>query len=102
MKPTESGNGRPRSKGSSKSSARAIKRPATDSEHQLVVCVRNRGYEVSLELRKLYEIIPDSTAAAHKYLRVVDESGEDYLYPANYFVPVELPRAVQKAVLLAS
>jgi hypothetical protein len=102
VKCTESGKGRPRSKGSLKSGARSIKGVAAEGHRKLVVCVRNRGYEVSLELRKLYEIIPDSTAAAHKYLRVVDESGEDYLYPANYFVPVELPRAVQKAVLLAS
>lgn len=58
----------------------------------LVVCVDNDGYPASLEVRKLYQVLPDSEAKAHKQLRVVDESGEDYLYPASLFVSgVQLP-----------
>ncbi len=65
---------------------------------QFVVCVKNEGYPASLELCKIYQVIPDARAAEHQLLRVVDESGEDYLYPAGYFVPLELPQAVERAV----
>ena len=65
-----------------------------------MVCVRNAGYEASLERRKLYAIIPDRDAERHGQLRVVDESGEDYLYPANRFAPVRLP-AETREVLVA-
>ena len=64
-----------------------------------VVCIRNEGYEVSLELRKIYQVIPDTSAARHQLLKVIDESGEDCLYPQSFFLPLELPRAVEKAVL---
>jgi len=67
--------------------------------NELVVCVRNEGYEVSLELRKIYQAIPDTGAAQHNLLRVIDESGEDYLYPQDFFLPIELPEAVEKALL---
>lgn len=66
---------------------------------QLVICVKNKGYPVSLEKRKIYLALPDPIAARHGQVRVVDESGEDYLYPKNYFVPVALPQAVRKAVI---
>ncbi len=56
------------------------------------------GYEASLERRKLYEAIPDADAESHGQLRVIDESGEDYLFPARYFVTMELPAAVRRAV----
>ncbi len=69
---------------------------------QYVVCVRNEDYPASLELRKIYSLIPDKTASKSGLLRVVDESGEDYLYPEDYFVPIKLPRTVQRAVQLAS
>jgi hypothetical protein len=69
------------------------------SAKQFVVCVKNKGYEVSLELRKIYQVLPDADAAKHRQLRVIDESGDDYLYPANYFAPIELPDPVRKAVL---
>lgn len=69
------------------------------SPKKLVVCVKNKGYEVSLELRKIYQALPDADAAKHRQLRVIDESGDDYLYPANYFAPIELPAPVRKAVL---
>ncbi|MBI4201833.1 MAG: DUF433 domain-containing protein [Chloroflexi bacterium] len=57
------------------------------------------GYAVSLERRKLYRVIPDAEAAGRGQLRVVDESGEDYLYPKEFFVRVTLPEAVERAVL---
>ena len=62
-----------------------------------LLCVRNRGCE-DLELRKLYEHLPDAVAAREGYVRVVDESGEDYLYPHTYFVAVPLPREAERAL----
>ena len=56
-----------------------------------MLCIRNDGCE-DLEPRKVYQVIEDSEAAAEGYIRIVDESGEDYLYPANYFVAIELPK----------
>jgi hypothetical protein len=67
-----------------------------------VICVANKGYAVSLELRKIYQAIPDKTAAKLNQIRVIDESGEDYLYPEDYFVPVQLPQAVERAVRRAT
>ena len=64
-----------------------------------VVCIRNEGYEVSLELRKIYQVISDTSAARHHLLKVIDESGEDYLYPQDFFLPIELPKPLEKAVL---
>jgi len=66
---------------------------------QLVICLDNSGYEVSLERRKIYVSIPDARAAKFGQLRVIDESGEDYLYPQEAFIPVELNQAVRRAVL---
>ncbi len=71
-------------------------------EPKFAVCINNEDYEVSLELRKIYKVLPDAKAAEHRYIRVVDESGEDYLYPEDYFIPIELPKAVEKALLLVS
>ena len=71
------------------------------SKH-FVVCVRNKGYEVSLETRKIYEVLRDSEAAKHKQIRVIDESGEDYLYPESYFASIDLPQPLRKAVLAAA
>lgn len=68
---------------------------------QLLVCLRNDGYEVSLERRKIYAALPDADAARHGQVRVIDESGDDYLFPAGYFAPIELPQAVRRAVLAA-
>jgi len=62
------------------------------SRAEFVICVRNDNYAASLELRKVYRALPDPEASSHKMLRVIDESGEDYLYPNDCFVPVELPR----------
>ena len=69
---------------------------------RFIVCVKNEGYAASLELRKIYQVIPDARAAEHQLVRVVDESGEDYLYPADYFVAIELPQAVEVALALAA
>lgn len=71
------------------------------SAKTLVVCLKNKGYEVSLEPRKIYQTLPDSDAGKHGQIRVIDESGEDYLYPAAYFLPIELPQPVRKLVLAA-
>ena len=71
------------------------------SDKKFVICLQNKGYEVSLEPRKLYQVLPDLDAAKHRQLRVIDESGEDYLYPNTYFAAIELPSPVRKAVLAA-
>ena len=62
------------------------------------VCVCNDDYPASLELRKLYRVVQDSFAEQHELLRVIDESGEDYLYPGTYFVRVALPKPVEKTL----
>lgn len=71
------------------------------AEKLFAVCLKNKGYEVSLEPRKIYQVLPDLDAAKHRQLRVIDESGEDYLYPASYFAAIDLPIPVRKAVLAA-
>ncbi len=68
---------------------------------QLVVCVDNEGYAVSLEKRKIYVALRDAAADKHNMLRIVDESGEDYLYPKVLFRSIDLPLALRKAVLAA-
>ena len=65
------------------------------------VCVKNKGYEVSLERRKIYQVLADPEAAKHRQIRVIDESGEDYLYPQSFFAPIELPQTIRRAVLAA-
>jgi hypothetical protein len=67
-----------------------------------VLCVRNQGYPASLERRKLYPVIRDDSASRHSLMRVVDESGEDYLYPADYFIALRLPANVRLALSEAS
>lgn len=65
-----------------------------------MICVDNRGYESSLEIRKLYEVLPDKVAAKHHQIRVIDESGEDYLYPEKFFAPVRLPHTTKEKLEL--
>lgn len=65
-----------------------------------MICVNNRGYEASLEIRKIYEVISDKTAEKHHQLRVIDESGEDYLFPEDYFAPVRLPSLTKEKLEL--
>ena len=69
---------------------------------RLFICLDNAGYEVSLERRKIYVALPDSKAERAGYLRIIDESGEDYLYPAQRFVAAELPVSTRRAVLHAA
>jgi hypothetical protein len=75
-----------------------MKRP----EARFVVCVKNKGYGASLELRKLYQSVSDEAAAKLHQIRVIDESGEDYLYPKDYFVVVQVPESAKKVLLRAS
>ena len=72
------------------------------SPNRFAVCVNNTDYPASLELHKIYRVLPDADALSDGDLRVVDESGEDYLYPAEYFVLVQLPQAVEKSLLRAA
>ena len=72
------------------------------SNPRFAVCVRNEGYEASLERNKLYVVLPDSDADREGDVRVVDESGEDYRYPADWFVALEVPKAVRESLLKAS
>lgn len=72
-----------------------------NSKKRFVVCIKNEGYVASLELRKIYEVIPDERAAEHQMIRVVDESGEDYLYPSDFFIALDLPKPVEQALALA-
>ena len=66
------------------------------------VCIKNKGNEASLERNKLYVLLADRQAEADGLVRVIDEDGEDYLYPADWFVAVEVPKAVQASLLRAS
>jgi hypothetical protein len=69
---------------------------------QLVVCINNEGYPVSLEKRKIYISLRDPLAEKRGLLRIIDESGDDYLYPRTYFRALALPQSVRKAVLAAA
>jgi hypothetical protein len=71
------------------------------AETRFVICIRNGECE-DLEPRKVYQVIPDDTAAEDGLVRVIDESGEDYLYPRDLFVPIELPRDAEEALLSAA
>ena len=66
---------------------------------KFVVCIKNEEYQASLELFKIYHVLPDEDAIIDGDLRVVDESGEDYLYPSDYFIPIEVPIDVEQAIL---
>lgn len=70
-----------------------------ESKTLFAICVKNEDYPASLQLWKVYRVMEDEKAASRKLVRVVDESGEDYLFSASYFVPVELPKAAQTALL---
>lgn len=72
------------------------------NEAQFVVCIKNDGYEASLEPRKIYQVLPDAVAASHRMVRVIDESGEDYLFPSELFTPIALPQTLVKAFSLTA
>ena len=71
-------------------------------ETQFVVCIKNDEYPASLEVRKIYQVLPDERTAQHQYLRVIDESGEDYLYPMEYFVAITLPHIAEEVFSTAT
>jgi hypothetical protein len=66
------------------------------------VCINNDGYSASLELHKIYRVLPDRDAGAEGWVRLVDESGEDYLYPASRFAPIRVSAQVKKSLLHVS
>ena len=68
------------------------------SHLRFAICVNNSEYSASLELHKIYRVLPDEDAAKDGDIRVIDESGEDYLYPADYFVRIELPKEVARVL----
>ena len=70
-----------------------------NSKTKFAICVKNEDYPASLQLWKVYRVLADEKAARRNLVRVVDESGEDYLFSASYFVPVELPQAAETALL---
>lgn len=73
-----------------------------NTQPQFAVCIDNEGYPASLELRKIYQVLPDKKAAKHSLMRVADESGEDYLYPDRFFIPIRLSQALKEAFLHAA
>ncbi len=69
---------------------------------RLVICLDNSGYELALERRKVYVALPDAKAERLGHVRVVDESGEDYLFPKEYFAPVDFSRSLRRAIMQAA
>ncbi len=74
----------------------------TKSESQYVVCVSNKGYRASLIVRRIYRTIPDQAARERGLLRIVDESGEDYLFPDELFAVIEMPKTIGRKLALAT
>ena len=74
---------------------------AMERSKKFVICINNCECPASLEVRKIYPVVEDSKAEKHGQIRVIDESGEDYLYPENCFLPIELPKSVREALFAA-
>ena len=74
---------------------------ADSSQPRFAVCINNTAYPDDLRVRTIYQVLPDESAAMSEYIRVVDETGEDYLYPAELFVILDVPADAQKALLQA-
>ena len=72
------------------------------TQSKFVICIENSDYPASLEKRKIYEVVPDVGAGQVGYIRIIDESGDDYLYPVTCFVDAHLPKAVEAAVVKAA
>lgn len=68
-----------------------------DNNRSFFLCIKNRGYAASLQVRTVYRALRDPEAEAHGMLRLIDETGEDYLFPAGLFVPIEVPKAAERA-----
>lgn len=71
----------------------------SDKPRHFAVCIRNEEHEESLELRKIYEVLDDPQADEHDMLRVIDEEGEDYLYPRAWFLPIALPQNIERVII---
>ena len=69
------------------------------TEPEFVVCLNNEGYAASLERHKIYRVLPDPEAEKDGDIRIIDESGEDYLYPKDWFAPISVPDAVEASLL---
>ena len=67
-------------------------------QYRFAICIKNDGYEASLQFRKVYDVLEDLDAESHGLVRVVDESGEDYLFPESFFVPIELPSPISSQI----
>lgn len=89
-------------KKSSSAKGTSTRRKTAPTERKFAVCVRNEGYEASLERNKIYAVLPDDDAERDGDLRVIDESGEDYLFSADRFVAIELPAVLRESVLRPS
>jgi hypothetical protein len=72
------------------------------AQTQFAVCIKNKGYEASLEVGKLYRVVPDQQAERHGYLRIIDESGEDYGYAASRFFSIDIPKPLERALVKAA
>ena len=71
-------------------------------EPRFVVCIRNDDYEIDLALHKIYQVLPDEDAEGSGWIRIVDETGEDYLYPESFFQAIAVPRTLETEILRAS
>ena len=74
---------------------------AESTQPSFAVCIDNSAYPDDLKVRTIYQVLADESASRSNYLRIIDETGEDYLYPADLFVPIELPLEAQKALMEA-
>jgi hypothetical protein len=72
-----------------------------NTEPRFAICINNSAYPDDLKVRTVYQILPDESAARSNYIRVIDETGEDYLYPAEYFIFIDVPPDVAKALAVA-
>jgi hypothetical protein len=71
----------------------------SETAKHFAVCIRNDEYEESLDVRKIYQVLEDDFAEQHDMIRVIDEEREDYLYPRDWFLPIELPHNVEEAIV---
>jgi len=74
----------------------------SETGQRFFLCIRNEGYAASLQVRAVYAVLRDPEAETHRMLRIVDESGEDYLFPANLFVPIDVPEAAARVFVGAA
>src|SRR5689334_9836346 len=102
MSPSYTGTRRPVSGARNSRSSICFEPMAKTQPKQLVVCIDNTSYPVALERRKIYVVLRDAAAEKHGLLRIVDESGEGYLYPKTLFRSIALPQAIRKAILAAA